>query len=712
MNKVEENEIGIDFISQYTVDFTELARDGKLDPVVGRDDEIRRIIHILSRRTKNNPVLIGEPGVGKTAVVEGLAQRIISGDVPISLRGKQILLLDMTSVIAGAKFKGEFEERLKAIIDFILKSNNNIILFIDELHNIVNTGGGGGSIDAGNILKPLLARGELRLIGATTFDEYREYIEKDQALERRFQSLNVDEPSVEDTVAILRGLKERYENFHKVEISDNALVASAYLSNRYITNRKLPDKAIDLLDEAASKLKMQLESTPEDLDILKRDIDKMKMEIFHLRNEKDEASKRTVIKMEEEISSKENLYLGMLKKWSEEKTLIEDIASTNKRFDELKLSSEKLQRNGDLEQASKILYEEMPKLELLLKSLKDKLSSKEQILSTVLSEKEILEVVSSWTKIPLSKINKSDNDKFLHLKETLSKKLIGQENALGLISDSLIRSRARFGNSTKPIGVFLLAGPTGVGKTELAKQLSFALFDSEKSLLRLDMSEYSEPHTISRLIGSPPGYVGYEEGGQLTEKIRRNPFTVILLDEIEKAHPVVDNLLLQIFDDGRLTDGSGREVDFRNSIILLTSNLGHDIHLQSNIDESDKSQLLKNILKDRFTPEFINRLDEVILFDQLTINDLEKIANLHLELLKNKLFDLGIEVEVSDIAIDWIVSRSFDPIYGARPLRRLLEREVETKLSKYLLSDLIKKGSKVYIQAKSELDSELEFVFN
>lgn len=695
-------------LDHFTVDFTKLAREGKLDPVIGRDEEIRRVIQILSRRSKNNPLLIGDPGVGKSAIVEGLAQRIINNDVPLSLLNKRLLMLDLTAILAGAKFKGEFEERLKYIIKEIQDSKGEIITFLDEIHNLVGAGGGQGSIDAGNILKPLLARGELRLIGATTFDEYREHIEKDMALERRFQSVKVDEPSVDDAIAILRGLKERYEKFHNISISDSALTSACLLSDRYITNRKLPDKAIDLIDEASSKLKMQIESVPFEVDILMREIDKLKMEEYQLKKESDKNSKIKDEEIKDLIKLKEG-ELSLLKvRWEEEKRLLEKIANLKADIEVKKSQAEISQREGNLEVASRILYSELPLLEQDLKKMQDDLQSRDLILPSIVTEKEIGEIISSWTKIPLSKISEKEGEKYLNLKKRISSKLIGQDQALEIISSSLIRSRSGIVENSRPIGVFLLSGPTGVGKTELAKLLAEDLFDDEKALIRIDMSEYSESHNVSRLIGAPPGYIGFEEGGQLTEKVRHNPFSVILLDEIEKANPSVYDILLQIFDDGRLTDGQGRVVSFKNTIILLTSNLGSEILLRDDVEEKSKLNQYNELLRRTFKPEFINRLDDVILFKPLSHDDIEKISLLNLRDLELSLQSKGNKLILEKSALEWISHRGYDLLYGARPLKRVIERYVINPLGEMYLRKEISEGQSVVVRSDNLLDENLK----
>ena len=689
----EESEGGESALAKYSVDLTERARAGKLDPVIGRDQEIRRVVQVLARRTKNNPVLIGEPGVGKTAVVEGLAQRVVAGDVPDSLKGRRVVSLDLSSMVAGAKYRGEFEERLKAVLNEIKEAEGQIITFIDELHTVVGAGASGeGAMDAGNMLKPMLARGELRMIGATTLDEYREHIEKDPALERRFQQVFVGEPSVEDTIAILRGLRERYEAHHKVRITDGALVAAASLSHRYITARQLPDKAIDLIDEAASRLRMEIDSSPEEIDTLRREVDRMKMEIFAVEKEDDPASQQRLTRLRADMADKEETLRGLESRWEAEKAGLNKVGELKTRIDELRTAADKYQREGDFGRASEILYGQIPGLEKEMEAAAKAEEETPRMVSEEVGTSDIAEVVSSWTGIPVGRMMQGEQEKLLHMEERLHERLIGQDRAVKTVSDAVRRSRAGISDPNRPTGSFLFLGPTGVCKTELAKSLAEFLFDDETALVRIDMSEYMEKHSVSRLVGAPPGYIGYEEGGQLTEAVRRRPYSVILLDEVEKAHSDVFNILLQVLDDGRLTDGQGRTVDFRNTILVLTSNLGSQFLSDASLDDHAKREAVMGAVRQAFRPEFLNRLDDVVMFDPLSMADLGRIVETNLAKLNSRLAERRITIAVTDAGKDWLAMAGFDPIYGARPLRRLMQTTIDDQLARKVLSGQVQEG--------------------
>jgi ATP-dependent Clp protease ATP-binding subunit ClpB len=698
-----EPEATFDALQKYGVDLTARAREGALDPVIGRDNEIRRVVQVLSRRTKNNPVLIGEPGVGKTAVVEGLAQRVVAGDVPDSLRDKRLVALDLGAMVAGAKYRGEFEERLKAVLDEIKSSDGQVVTFIDEMHTVVGAGATGeGAMDASNMLKPMLARGELRMVGATTLDEFREHVEKDPALERRFQPVYVGEPSVEDTIAILRGLKDRYQAHHKVDISDAALVAAATLSDRYITSRFLPDKAIDLVDEAASRLRMEIDSRPVEIDVLQRQVDRLLMEELALEREADPGSQERLERLRVDLSDKQEQLRELEARWEQERQSLDRVGELMARLDDLRGQAERAQRDNDLTTASRLLYAEIPALEKELAEARAASEAREAMVKEEVGPDDVAEVVASWTGIPAGRLLEGETEKLLRMEEEIGRRLVGQQAAVQAVSDAVRRARAGISDPDRPTGSFLFLGPTGVGKTELAKALADFLFDDERAMVRIDMSEYGEKHSVARLVGAPPGYVGYEEGGQLTESVRRRPYTVVLLDEVEKAHPEVFDVLLQVLDDGRLTDGQGRTVDFRNAILVLTSNLGSTYLVDPTLNAAQRKEMVLATVRESFKPEFLNRLDEMVVFDALTPDDLTRIVDLQVDALRRRLASRRLELEVTDAARGWLSRTGFDPVYGARPLRRLVQSAVGDPLARALLAGDVRDGDTVLVDVSSD----------
>jgi ATP-dependent Clp protease ATP-binding subunit ClpB len=689
-------------LEQFGINLTDRARQGKLDPVIGRDSEIRRVSQVLTRRTKNNPVLIGEPGVGKTAVVEGLAQRIVAGDVAESLKNKELITLDISALVAGAMYRGQFEERLKAVLKEITESEGQIITFIDELHVLMGAGGGEGSVAASNMLKPMLARGELRLIGATTLNEYREFIEKDAALERRFQQVYVGEPSVEDTVAILRGLKERYEAHHKVAIADAALVAAASLSSRYIPSRQLPDKAIDLIDEAASRLRMEIDSAPLEIDELRRHVDRLKLEELALKREKDVASKERLATLRETLAKEQAQLDGLQTRWERERASLNRVGDLKTKLDAARMQAERAQREGNLEKASRLLYAEIPALERQLIDAEREEPAGDRMVNDQVTDEDIAAVIAAWTGIPVGRLLQGETEKLVHLESELGKRLIGQKQAVKAVADAVRRSRAGISDPDRPTGSFLFLGPTGVGKTELAKSLADFLFDDEHAMVRIDMSEYGEKHSVSRLVGAPPGYIGYEQGGQLTEAVRRRPYSVVLLDEVEKAHPEVFDVLLQVMDDGRLTDGQGRTVDFKNVILILTSNLGSPILIDPTLSLEQKQDAVNGLVRQAFKPEFVNRLDDIVIFQALTQDDLAQIVELAVFALQRRLRDRRLTLAVTPDARAWLSERGYDPAFGARPLRRLIQSEIQDRLAMAILSGGVRDGDLVRVDVAAD----------
>ncbi|MFL2000646.1 ATP-dependent Clp protease ATP-binding subunit [Microbacterium sp. A1-JK] len=690
-------------LEQFGINLTDRARQGKLDPVIGRDSEIRRVSQVLTRRTKNNPVLIGEPGVGKTAVVEGLAQRIVAGDVAESLKGKELITLDISALVAGAMYRGQFEERLKSVLKEITESDGRVITFIDELHVLMGAGGGEGSVAASNMLKPMLARGELRLIGATTLNEYREFIERDAALERRFQQVYVGEPTVEDTIAILRGLKERYEAHHKVAIADAALVAAASLSHRYIPARQLPDKAIDLIDEAASRLRMEIDSAPLEIDELRRHVDRLKLEELALKKEKDAASKERLAALRETLG-KEQAHLDELQaRWERERASLNRVGDLKTKLDTARMEAERAQREGNLEKASRLLYADIPALERELMTAEgEETAGEDRMVNDQVTDEDIAAVIAAWTGIPVGRLLQGETEKLLHLEAELGKRLIGQKDAVKAVADAVRRSRAGISDPNRPTGSFLFLGPTGVGKTELAKSLADFLFDDEHAMVRIDMSEYGEKHSVSRLVGAPPGYIGYEQGGQLTEAVRRRPYSVVLLDEVEKAHPEVFDVLLQVMDDGRLTDGQGRTVDFTNVILILTSNLGSPILIDPLLSLDEKRAQVQALVRQAFKPEFINRLDDIVIFQALTEDDLAQIVELSVFALQRRLRERRLTLAVTPDARSWLAERGYDPLFGARPLRRLIQSEIQDRLAMAILAGGVHDGDVVRVDVAAD----------